>query len=176
MLSQSFPDQVVGYSGRLRGYARKLGATSSLTDDLVQETILRALLHADQFRAGTNLSAWLHTILRHCYFNERRSQRRMLVSDDIDADDRAMGAEQTWRVELQELEKLVTTLPVAQREALALVAVEGCSYDDAALKAGCPTGTMKSRVSRARSALLTAMESSGSPRQPGKAEHLDKAA
>jgi RNA polymerase sigma factor (sigma-70 family) len=134
MSSQSFPDQVVGYSDRLRAYACKLGANSSFSDDLVQETVLRALLHADQFRLGTNLGAWLHTILRHCYFNERRSQRRLVVDDAVN--DRAMAAEQMWSIELQDMEKLMAALPAAQREALTLVAVEGLSYDAAAFRAG----------------------------------------
>jgi RNA polymerase sigma-70 factor, ECF subfamily len=174
MSSQSFPDQVVGYSDRLRAYACKLGANSSFSDDLVQETVLRALLHADQFRLGTNLGAWLHTILRHCYFNERRSQRRLVVDDAVN--DRAMAAEQMWSIELQDMEKLMAALPAAQREALTLVAVEGLSYDAAAFRAGCACGTMKSRVSRARSALAETVESSGTPHVDEEADDLDQAA
>jgi RNA polymerase sigma-70 factor (ECF subfamily) len=176
MHTQSFADQVVGYAGRLKGYARKLGADRSLTDDLVQETVLRALVHADQFTAGTNLTAWLHTILRHCYFNERRSQRRLAIGESSTINDRAMAAEQMSRVEFQDVVKLVAALPAAQREALTLVAIEGQSYDAAASKAGCATGTMKSRVSRARSALQEAAESSPSLASVKPAHDLEEAA
>ena len=175
MSPQSFAEQVVGYSSRLRASAFNLGANSSFTDDLVQETVLRALVHADQFRLGTNLGAWLHTILRNCYFNECRTRRRFAVNDASNLDDRAIGAEQLWTIELQEIEKLIAALPQSQREALALVAVEGHSYQAAAAKVGCACGTMKSRVSRARSALLLAAKS-GSQRTAETTEHLNEAA
>ena len=88
MVDQSFANQVVGYSAQLRGFARKLArSNSALADDLVQDTILRALLHCDQFRPGTNLGAWLHTILRNSFFNELRRINRFAVTEDnkIDA-------------------------------------------------------------------------------------------
>jgi RNA polymerase sigma-70 factor (ECF subfamily) len=176
MHPQSFADQVVGYAARLKGYARKLGADRTLTDDLVQETVLRALVHADQFTAGTNLTAWLHTILRNCYFNERRARRRLVVDESFNVNDRAMAAEQISCLELQDVAKLVAALPAAQREALTLVAVEGHSYDAAASKAGCATGTMKSRVSRARSALQDAVEPSPASGVADLVGDLDEAA
>jgi RNA polymerase sigma-70 factor, ECF subfamily len=74
------------------------------------------------------------------------------------------------------MEKLMAALPAAQREALTLVAVEGLSYDAAAFRAGCACGTMKSRVSRARSALAETVESSGTPHVDEEADDLDQAA
>ena len=76
MLQKTFADDVVGHAAKLRGYARKLAGNRSLVDDIVQDTILRALIHSDQFKPGTNLSAWLYTILRNCYFNELRRAKR----------------------------------------------------------------------------------------------------
>src|SRR5882757_10377198 len=80
-MSTLFCDDVVHHLPRLEGFARKLAGNRSLADDLVQETVLRALTHADQFRPGTNLLAWLMTILRNTYFNEKRRERRLTVFD-----------------------------------------------------------------------------------------------
>ena len=77
MAVTTFADDVVQNLPRLEGFARRLAGNRSFADDLVQETVLRALVHADQFRPGTNLLAWLTTILRNAYFNEKRRQRRI---------------------------------------------------------------------------------------------------
>ena len=80
-MTTTFCDDVVLHLTRLQGFARKLAGNRSLADDLVQETVLRALTHADQFRPGTNLPAWLMTILRNTYFNEKRRDRRLCAFD-----------------------------------------------------------------------------------------------
>ena len=158
--NNSLANQIVGYSGPLRGYARRLARNNSgLVDDLVQDTILRALVHSDQFKPGTNLGAWLHTILRNSFLNElRRTQRFAGVSEGntLDEQNGVRDAGQTWAVELREVAAHYGELPKVQREAISLVAVHGYSYEKAALKAGCAVGTMKSRVSRARAALSRA--------------------
>jgi RNA polymerase sigma-70 factor (ECF subfamily) len=158
MLQKTFADQVIGHSAKLRAYARKLAGNRSLGDDIVQDTILRALVHSDQFKLGTNLSAWLYTILRNCYFNElRRAQRFAVLTDETITDQPSpITADQIWAVQAKEVAEHFAALPRAQREALSLVAVDGNSYETAALKAGCPRGTIKSRVSRGRAALLRA--------------------
>ena len=160
MVEKSFADEVVGHTAKLRAYARKLGGSRAFVDDLVQETVLRALVHAVQFTAGTNLQAWLYTILRNCYFNELRQARRYsgLIEAGDSASESPVGADQIVKIELKELADHVAALPPAQRQALSLVAVEGNSYEAAALKVGCRCGTMKSRVSRARAALSEAVE------------------
>jgi RNA polymerase sigma-70 factor (ECF subfamily) len=158
MVQKTFADEVVAHSAQLRGYARKLAGNRNLVDDIVQDTILRALVHSDQFRPGTNLSAWLYTILRNCYFNElRRVQRFPVVTADGIADRQSpLAANQIWTVHAKEVAEDFAMLPKAQREALALVALDGDSYETAARKVGCRCGTMKSRVSRGRAALLRA--------------------
>jgi RNA polymerase sigma factor (sigma-70 family) len=155
MLPKTFADELVEHSAKLRGYARKLAGNRSLVDDIVQDTILRALVHSDQFKPGTNLSAWLYTILRNCYFNEtRRAQRFSVLDEEAIATRPHATADQIWAVQAKEVAEHFAALPDAQRVALSLVAIGGDSYETAALKVGCPSGTMKSRVSRARAALL----------------------
>ena len=70
-------DEIVEHLPQLRSFARMIARDRSLADDLVQETVLRALVHADQFRPGTHLKAWLSTILRNAFFDEKRSQKRL---------------------------------------------------------------------------------------------------
>jgi RNA polymerase sigma-70 factor (ECF subfamily) len=158
MFPKTFADEVVEHSSKLRGYARRLAGNRPLVDDLVQDTILRALVHSDQFKAGTNLSAWLHTILRNSYFNEvRRAQRFCGLSDDaIAGQQSSFVGDQVWVIQAKEVAECFAALPSVQRQALALVALDGDSYEAAALKMGCPPGTIKSRVSRGRVALSAA--------------------
>ncbi len=183
MLAKSFADEVVERSAKLKGYARKLTGNRSAADDLIQETILRALVHSDQFKAGTNLSAWLSTILRNCYFNElRRSRQFSALNEAICPQQPPIDTDQMWAVQAKETAQHVAALPRVQREALSLVAVEGNSYEIAARKAGCASGTMKSRVSRARAALLRAAEAPARPAERCRdlfrndLDHLDKVA
>jgi RNA polymerase sigma-70 factor, ECF subfamily len=160
MPEQSFANQIVSFSAHLKRYARRLAKNSAvLADDLVQDTILRALVHSDQFEPGTNLGAWLHTILRNSFSNEIRRTRGFVgvnEANTLDGLNGAMDADQNWRVELRELAAHYGELPEAQREAISLVALHGYSYEKAALKVGCAVGTMKSRVSRGRAALSRA--------------------
>ena len=186
MVEQSFANDVVRCTAKLRAYARRLVGRQALVDDLVQETVLRALIHVDQFKPGTNLQAWLSTILRHSYFNELRQARRYtaLNNDPCPESDVPVGGDQMWRIEVNEINKHFAALPAAQQQAISLVAVEGNSYETAALKAGCACGTMKSRVSRARATLAEAIEagndSSNSPSQETRFQndlkHFDDAA
>jgi RNA polymerase sigma-70 factor (ECF subfamily) len=161
MTTQSFVEQVVGHRDRLFGYARKLSGSRMLAEDIVQETILKALLHSDQFKPGTNLSAWLCAITRNAYFNELRTARRYSSIDEGDGGkDKSAGANQLWSIELKEVSDHFDALPHTQRDALNLVAIEGNSYEAAAEQVGCACGTMKSRVSRARTALADAINAS----------------
>lgn len=156
-----FRDDVVQNLPHLYNFARRLAGNRSFADDLVQETILRAFTHADQFRPGTNLRAWLMTILRNAYFNEKRRTRRLADFDpELSATLSAPHGEQDGRLLVREVACRFAVLPAVQREALILVGANGYSYDDAAKIAGCAIGTMKSRVSRARLQLQNLMENS----------------
>jgi RNA polymerase sigma-70 factor (ECF subfamily) len=120
-------------------------------DDLVQETLVKAWNHLDSFEQGTNLKAWLFTILRNAYFSElRKSKREVADSDGALAARLSVPAEQQGHLELMDLNNALAQLPPDQREALILVGAEGFSYEDAATISGCAVGTVKSRVNRAR--------------------------
>jgi RNA polymerase sigma-70 factor (ECF subfamily) len=177
----TFADDVCATLPRLEGFARRLAGNRSLADDLVQETVLRALVHADQFHPGTNLLAWLTTILRNAYFNEKRRQRRIGPLDPTNVPTPAISDEQEWYLRMRDVTCRFTTLPASQREALMLVGANGYSYDAAAKMAGCAVGTMKSRVSRARSELQGMLDRGETPAwnhgiHSRDLAHLDKAA
>lgn len=159
----AFANDVVSSLPNLIAFARPLAGNRSLADDLVQETVLRALLHADQFHPGTNLIAWLTKILRNVYYNERRRQRRIDLQDPVSMPSRSISDEQEWRQCMRDVSCRFVSLPAEQREALVLVGAKGFSYADAAKLAGCATGTMKSRVSRARSRLQSMLDHGCAP-------------
>jgi RNA polymerase sigma-70 factor, ECF subfamily len=152
-------DEIIQYMPHLRGIARLLARDRALAEDLVQETMLRAISHADQFQPGTNLKAWLTTILRNSYFNEKRSQRRLAEYSSITAGQVSVArGQQEHRLQMRDLERAIIKLPAAQREALALVGANGYSYEEAAKMTGCAVGTVKSRVSRARFELQSMLD------------------
>ena len=158
-MDRTFSDDVVQNMPRLKKFARHLARNRSDADDLVQETVLRALDHADQFSPGTNLIAWLNAILRNSFFTERKRQLRIEPIDPLVMIGKvAVKGDQESHVYLRHVARRFADLPSAHREALVLVGASGHSYANAAQIAGCPVGTMKSRVSRARAELLGVLE------------------
>lgn len=144
---------------RLRAFAVSLCGNVDRADDLVQETLVRALANIDSFRPGTNLPAWLFTILRNNFRSEYRKRRREV--EDVDGrhtEDLRSQPDQIGRVELSELRAALAKLPPDQREVLLLVGASGFSYEEAAEICGCAVGTIKSRLSRARTQLASIME------------------
>jgi RNA polymerase sigma-70 factor (ECF subfamily) len=132
-------------------------------DDLVQETLLRAFINWRRFEPGSNLQAWLITILRNAFYSEERSLRREVEDGDgIYAETLVVPAEQASRPECEELREALGRLPDEMREAALLIGAYGFSYREAASLCDCPIGTIKSRVNRARTC-LTAMLALGSP-------------
>jgi RNA polymerase sigma-70 factor (ECF subfamily) len=144
----------VAEMGSLRAFAVSLCGDKERADDLVQETLFKAWNHLDSFKEGTNLKAWLFTILRNTYFSERRKRRREV--EDADGSYAARLATQPAQhghMDMQDFRAALTKLPDDQREALVLVGAAGFSYEEAAEISGCAVGTIKSRVNRARNRL-----------------------
>jgi RNA polymerase sigma-70 factor (ECF subfamily) len=135
----------------LRAFAISLTGSVDRADDLVQETLLRGLDKLEQFSAGTSMQAWLFTILRNQFFTQlRRRSREMEDPDGLISAKLVVLPEQEGCVSHADLLAALTRLPVAQREALLLVAAEGASYEEAARLCETNIGTIKSRVNRAR--------------------------
>lgn len=149
---------------RLRRFARAMVRDATLADDLVQECLERALSRLHLWRPGTNLRAWLFTILRNLHINGVRRRQPVV---DIDAEAQAaIGAapgSQFVRMELRDLRRALALLPNEQREVVLLIGLEGISYNEAADILGISIGTVKSRLSRGRRALRLLMEG----RDPG---------
>ncbi len=161
--AKSLEREVLSFLPALRAFARSLTRNRTEADDLVQETLLKALSNIDKFDPGTNLRAWLFTILRNTYYTEIRKRRR--ESDglsQLSQQDTNVGPSQEWSVTLSSLKDALSHLPDDQREALVLVGAAGLSYEEAAEVCGCALGTIKSRVNRARAKLLTLMGADGS--------------
>jgi RNA polymerase sigma-70 factor, ECF subfamily len=154
----SLRDDLVAAIPNMRAFAISLCGNRDRADDLVQEALVKAWNHLDSFEVGTNLKAWLFTILRNAYFSElRKTKREVADSEGQIAARVAVPAEQLAHLELNDLSNALAKLPADQREALILVGAEGFSYEDAASISGCAVGTVKSRVNRARSKLAEFM-------------------
>jgi RNA polymerase sigma-70 factor (ECF subfamily) len=139
---------------RLRAFAVSLSGNPDRADDLVQETLAKALLNIKSFTVGTNLLAWLFTILRNAYYSEFRKRRREVADVDGSLSGTLVSkANQDDHMEFLDFRNALQTLPPDQREALILIGASGLSYEEAAEICKCAVGTMKSRVSRARSRL-----------------------
>ena len=152
--SPAVRDAMLAAVPRLRAFAISLSRNVDRADDLVQETLLRAIANIDSFQPGTQMTAWLFTILRNLVRSEYRKRRREVE----DADGRYLESlksppEQHSRVEFEEFRDALAKLPIGQREALLLVGASGFSYDEAAAICETPVGTTKSRVNRARTRL-----------------------
>jgi RNA polymerase sigma-70 factor (ECF subfamily) len=143
----------------LRAFARSLCGNQEMADDLAQETLVKAWQARAMFAPGTNLKAWLFTILRNQFYSDRRRAWRQAPWDQ-DAAERIPGSnsEQAWAAELSDTARALTCLSDEQREALILVGAGGFSYEDAAGICKCAVGTVKSRVARARKTLLAILE------------------
>ena len=149
--TETFRTQLVALVPNLRAFAISLLGNRDRADDLTQETILKAWSHMDSFTEGTNLQAWLFTIMRNTFISQcRREVREVSDPDGLKAEAQGCPPEQDGYVDLQDLRRALTQVPPEQREALILVAGAGFSYEEAAAIVGCPVGTVKSRVNRGR--------------------------
>src|SRR3977135_4287733 len=157
-LDPTLRDQMLTAVPSLRAFAISLSGNVDRADDLVQETLLRAMANIDTFQPGTNMSAWLFTILRNLFRSEYRKRRREVEDTDGSyADSLKSHPEQHGRIEFEEFRKALSQLPPDQREALILVGASGFSYEEAAGICECAGGNIKSRVNRARTRLAELM-------------------
>ena len=153
-LTDSLRDDILASVPSLRAFAISLSGNGDRADDLVQETLLRALANIDSFQPGSNLAAWLFTILRNLFRSDYRKRRREVEdADGSYAKTLKTQPAQNAHLEFEEFRAALEKLPQDQREALILVGASGFSYEDAAAICGCAVGTIKSRVNRARSKL-----------------------
>jgi RNA polymerase sigma-70 factor, ECF subfamily len=143
----------------LRAFARSLTRDMTEADDLVQETMVRALANLHQFTPGTNLKAWLFTILRntHISTSKRRSRERGLMSA-VAPEDVGRAPAQEWFTAKDAVQQALAKLPDAQRETIILIGALGLSYEECAEVCACEIGTVKSRLNRARARLAVLLE------------------
>jgi RNA polymerase sigma-70 factor (ECF subfamily) len=155
---QSLKADLIAAIPSLRAFAVSLCGNVDRADDLVQETLVKAWGSLGSFAEGTNLTAWLFTILRNIYYSEFRKRRREAPDPDGAAAAKLVAPEsQNAHMDFLDFREALQKLPLDQREALVLVAASGMSYEEAAEICGCAPGTMKSRVNRARNRLAELM-------------------
>jgi RNA polymerase sigma-70 factor (ECF subfamily) len=145
---------------RLRRYARALVGDRAAADDLVQDTLERAWAKLHLFRQGSDLRAWLFTVMHNVHVNQVRAARPTDPLED-EMPELAQRAVQGDALVVRDLERALATLPAAQREVLLLVALEDLSYEETANVLGIPIGTVMSRLARAREKLRVLMTGKG---------------
>ena len=149
--------EIIALLPRLKRFARALTRSASAADDLTQATIERAIVHLDKWQPGTRLDSWLYRIAHNLHRNELRNQATRGVKHGIieGTAERSLDGEQVAmaRLEFSAVSVAIAGLPEDQRTALLLVAVEGCSYQEAAEITGATVAAVTSRIARAREAL-----------------------
>lgn len=147
-------DELVDHLPAMRAFAISLTRNTALADDMVQDTLIKAWTNIDKFEVGTNMRAWLFTILRNTYYSSRRKTKREVA--DVDGTITQNLAEKPahdGHMQLNDFRKALNQLSDEQREALLLVGASGFSYEEAANMCGVAVGTVKSRINRARAHL-----------------------
>ena len=148
---------LVGQIPYIRRYARALTRNAADADDLVQTCLMRAIVNMDRFEQGTNLRAWLLTIMHNVFIDGVRKVKRARDADES-AESMMSGLytrpNQVESLQLGDLQSAMEQLPEEQRTTLILVALEDMSYEEAAQVTGVPVGTVRSRLSRARHSLM----------------------
>ena len=160
--AQSFKADLLATIPSLRAFAVSLAQNSDKADDLVQETLVKAWDKQSSFQPGTNLKAWLFTILRNEFYSQMRKRgREVQDSDGLMTARLAVHPSQHGMLDLKDFRAALETLPEDQREAIILIGASGFSYEEAAEICNCAVGTIKSRVSRARTRLQEQLKISG---------------
>lgn len=154
-----FRQDILALVPHLRAFARNLCHGADMAEDLAQEALVKAWRSQHYFEPGTNLKAWLFTILRNEFYSQRRRSWRQTHWDEVKAGRIATPPDpQFWALQLSDTERGLRDLPDGQREALVLVAAAGFSYEEAAEICGTAVGTIKSRVARGRLALTDILD------------------
>lgn len=153
--------EIVELIPALRAFARTFHRNSADADDLVQETLAKALANLGQFDPGTRLKSWLFTIMRNTFCTKFRIAKREAPGrKKCVAGVGVAPPSQEWTIRAKELQRACNLLPEHYRAVLEYVVIEGRSYDDAATKFGCAVGTVKSRINRARQQLAAHLDES----------------
>lgn len=159
----SIRDAIVAEIPRLRRYARALTGDPGNADDLVQETLQRALEKYSLWQRERDLRPWLFSIMHNLHVDGRRRDHRIDFHDDDDLPVPVQRASQADALALRDLERALALLPADQREVLLLVGLEELSYAEAARALGIPQGTVMSRLSRARTRLKAILAGDTAP-------------
>jgi RNA polymerase sigma-70 factor, ECF subfamily len=161
-MSEAFKSDLLAAIPSLRAFAVSLAQNSDRADDLVQETLVKAWDKQASFQPGTNLKAWLFTILRNEFYSQMRKRGREVQDTEGAMTARlAVHPSQEGKLDLDDFRKALQLLPEDQREAIILIGASGFSYEEAAEICDCAVGTIKSRVSRARARLQEILKISG---------------
>ncbi len=151
-------DELITHLPAMRAFATSLTRNAAAADDLVQDAVVKAWANMDKFQAGTNLRAWLFTILRNTYYSLYRKRRR-----EVEDPDGKMAGQLSEKpahdghLAMSDFRVAFAKLTDEQREVLILIGAEGFSYEEAAVMCGCAVGTVKSRTNRARKRLAELM-------------------
>ncbi|WP_425350228.1 RNA polymerase sigma factor [Phyllobacterium phragmitis] len=160
--STEFKRDLLAALPSLRAFAVSLIGQQDKADDLVQDTIMKAWAKQESFEMGTNIKAWLFTILRNEFYSQMRKRgREVQDSEGTFTNQLAVHPAQYGALDLQDFRKALDQLPPDQREAIILIGASGFAYEEAAEICGCAVGTIKSRVSRARARLQELLGVSG---------------
>ncbi len=147
-------EEIVDFLPQMRAFAISLTRNPDTADDLVQDALVKAWRGFGSFQTGTNLQAWLFTIIRNTFYSDLRRSRRQIGAHQSDGlDTLSVGPSHDGRLVMRDFQRSFDKLPSEQREVLVLVAAIGLSYEEAAATCGVPVGTIKSRINRARARL-----------------------
>ena len=148
------PGEVVDLIPALRAFARTFYRNKDDADDLVQETLSKALANLERFEPGTRMKAWLFTIMRNTFLTGiKKTNRESPGQDDCVSGQSVTAPSQEWAQRSWEVAQAIDQLPEDQRQVIVLIGMIGIGYDDAAAICGCAIGTVKSRLNRARARL-----------------------
>ncbi|AQX31280.1 RNA polymerase sigma factor [Bartonella schoenbuchensis] len=160
--TKNFKQELLLILPALRAFAISLSGKHDKAEDLVQDTIMKAWAKQDSFEMGTNIKAWLFTILRNEFYSQMRKRgREVQDSDGLLSKNVAVHPAQYGSLDLQDFKKALDMLSADQKEAIILIGASGFSYEDAAVICDCAVGTIKSRVSRARNRLQELLKVDG---------------